>query len=140
GVRTLYVTQDGYDTHARQAGSHRDLLRELAGALAAFDRRLAQQGDRGRVAVLVFSEFGRRIRENASGGTDHGAANPVLVLGEPVRGGVFGAPPDLSGDGGGDVPVTLDFRHLYAAALAWLDLPAAAILPGAFEPAPVFRA
>lgn len=140
GVRVVYVTQGGYDTHARQAASHPDLLRELANALAAFDRRLARQGDRGRVAVLVFSEFGRRIRENASGGTDHGAGNPVLALGEPVIGGVFGAAPDLSGDGEGDVPVTLDFRSLYAAGLQWLEVPAGAVLPGAFEPAPLFRA
>ena len=84
-------------------------------------------------------EFGRRIAENASGGTDHGAGAPVLLLGAPVRGGVHGAAPDLGGDGQGDVPVTLDFRHLYAAALEWLQVPSSRVLPAAFEPASAFR-
>jgi uncharacterized protein (DUF1501 family) len=91
------------------------------------------------VAVLVFSEFGRRVRENASGGTDHGAGNPLLLLGEPVQGGVHGQAPDLGGDDERDVPVTLDFRHVYAAALEWLGVPQAAVLPGAFAPAPLLR-
>lgn len=138
GLRLVYVTQGGYDTHARQGGSHPGLLRELAAGLAAFEARLSAQGDRDRVAVLVFSEFGRRIAENASGGTDHGAGAPVLLLGAPVRAGVHGAAPDLGGDGQGDVPVTLDFRHLYAAALDWLEVPASRVLPAAFEPAPAF--
>ena len=137
GVRVAYVTQEGYDTHARQADAQASLLRELGAALAGFDARLADQGDRDRVALLVFSEFGRRVRENASGGTDHGAGNPVLLLGGKVRGGVLGAPPELSGDDEHDVPVTLDFRRAYAAALAWLGVPPAAALPGDFEPLPV---
>ena len=140
GLRVLYVTQDGYDTHARQQGTQSALLRDLGAALAAFDARLATQGDRGRVAVLVFTEFGRRIHENASGGTDHGAANPVLLLGEPVRGGVHGAAPDLSGGEEGDVPVTLDFRNVYAATLDWLGVTPSAVLPGVFDPAPLLRA
>ena len=140
GLRVLYVTQDGYDTHARQQGTQSALLHDLGAALAAFDARLAAQGDRDRVAVLVFTEFGRRIHENASGGTDHGAANPVLLLGEPVRGGVHGEPPDLAGGEEGDVPVTLDFRHVYAAALDWLGVPPSAVLPGSFAPAPLLRA
>ena len=139
GLRVLYVTQDGYDTHARQQGTQTALLRDLGAALAAFDARLAAQGDRDRVALLVFTEFGRRIHENASGGTDHGAANPVLLLGEPVRGGVHGTAPDLSGGEEGDVPVTLDFRHVYAAALDWLGVTPSAVLPEAFAPAPLLR-
>jgi len=137
GLRIAYVTHDGYDTHARQVAGHAALLRELGSALAGFDARLAEQGDRGRVAVLVFSEFGRRVHENASGGTDHGAGAPLLLLGEPVRGGVLGDPPALAGDDERDVPVTLDFRHAYAAALAWLGVPPASVLPGDFAPLPV---
>jgi uncharacterized protein (DUF1501 family) len=90
--------------------------------------------------VLVFSEFGRRIRENASGGTDHGAGNPVLLLGEPVLGGVHGEAPELGAEEESDVPVTLDFRRIYAAALQWLGVPPASVLPGSFEPAPLLRA
>ena len=137
GLRIAYVTHEGYDTHARQADAHATLLRELGAALAGFDARLAEQGDRGRVAVLVFTEFGRRVRENASGGTDHGAGNPVLLLGGPVRGGVLGEAPDLSGDDEHDVPVTLDFRRIYAGALSWLGVPPDAVLPERFEPLPV---
>ena len=139
GVRVAYVTQDGYDTHARQADAQATLLRELGSALAAFDARLAEQGDRERVALLVFTEFGRRVRENASGGTDHGSGNPVLLLGGAVRGGVLGEAPELSGDDEHDVPVTLDFRRVYAAALDWLGVPPDAVLPGRFEPLPVLR-
>ncbi len=139
GLRVAWVSQDGYDTHARQRAGHEALLRDLALALAAFDARLAGQGDRRRVALLVFSEFGRRIRENASGGTDHGAGNPLLLLGEPVVGGVHGAAPDLRGDDERDVPVTLDFRRVYASALEWLGVPPAAVLPGDFPPAPLLR-
>src|SRR5262249_5667692 len=101
---------------------------------------LAAQGDRGRVALLVFTEFGRRIHENASGGTDHGAGNPVLLLGEPARGGVHGAAPDLAGGEEGDVPITLDFRCVYAAALDWLGVAPGTVLPGEFEAVPVLRA
>jgi uncharacterized protein (DUF1501 family) len=90
--------------------------------------------------VLVFTEFGRRIHENASGGTDHGAANPILLLGDPVRGGVHGTAPDLAGDEESDVPVTLDFRHIYAAALEWLGVSPSAVLPEPFDPAPLLRA
>jgi uncharacterized protein (DUF1501 family) len=139
GLRVLYVTQDGYDTHARQQATQSALLRDLGAALAAFDSRLAAQGDGDRVVVLVFTEFGRRIHENASGGTDHGAANPVLLLGAPVRPGLHGEPPALSDSEDADVPVTLDFRHIYAAALDWLGIPPSTVLPGNFAPAPILR-
>jgi len=79
GSRVLYVTQSGYDTHANQLQTHAALLRELGDGLAAFSAQLRRQGDHRRVVTFVFSEFGRRIHENASGGTDHGAGNPVLL-------------------------------------------------------------
>jgi uncharacterized protein (DUF1501 family) len=137
GSRVLYATQGGYDTHAGQSRSHPALLRELAQGLAAFHAQLEAQGDGGRVVTLVFSEFGRRIEENASAGTDHGAGNPLLLLGRPVRGGVVGEPPDLSGERDADVPVTLDFRRGYVSLLDWLGLDAAAAVPGAFAPLPL---
>src|SRR5262249_47030500 len=77
----LYYTQlDGFDTHANQLGTHDNLLREVGDSLRAFLDDLGKSGDAGRVLVLVFSEFGRRLSENASGGTDHGTAAPVFLL------------------------------------------------------------
>jgi len=137
GARVLYVTQGSYDTHAQQAKTQARLLRELAAALAGFQARLAEQGDDGRVVTLVFSEFGRRIEENASAGTDHGAGNPVLLLGRPVRGGLHGERPDLSAGAERDVPVTTDFRTLYAAAIRHLGLAPGDVIEGGFAPAAV---
>ncbi|MGQ0554083.1 MAG: DUF1501 domain-containing protein [Planctomycetota bacterium] len=137
GSRVLYATQGGFDTHAGQGRSHPALLRELAGALSAFQEQITLQGDAPRVLTVVFSEFGRRVHENASGGTDHGAGNPVLLLGSPVRGGAYGPRPDLSGALDEDVPVSLDFRRVYATACTWLGLDSSAVLPERFEALPL---
>jgi uncharacterized protein (DUF1501 family) len=123
GTRIFAVELGGFDTHARQAPVHAALLRELSESLAAFTRDLAAQGALERVAVLVFSEFGRRVEENGSKGTDHGAAAPVLLVGGGLRAGVHGTPPDLSQLAGGDVAATTDFRSVYAALERdWLGL------------------
>lgn len=135
GARVLYVTQDGYDTHSKQAEPHASLLRDLDRALSGFHARLAEQGDADRVSTLVFSEFGRRVGENASGGTDHGAGNVALMTGAAVRGGIHGVAPDLRQ---ADVPVTLDFRRVYASALDWLGDDDRAVLGGRYEPLPLF--
>ena len=82
-----------------------------------------------RVVVVVFSEFGRRIEENGSKGTDHGAAAPVLLIGPPVAGGLLGGTPNLTAPDEGDVPFTLDFRDVYASLLGdWLRVDPAAVL------------
>ncbi|RKY19139.1 MAG: hypothetical protein DRQ55_11390 [Planctomycetota bacterium] len=133
GTRVLYVTHDGYDTHARQLASQSANHRELGQALAAFCDQLAAQGDGSRVVTLVFSEFGRRVAENAGAGTDHGAGGPVLLLGQRVAGGMLGDDPDLEGELDHDVPVTLDFRRVYADVLTWLGLDPGAVLPGHHE-------
>lgn len=133
GSRVLYLTQGGYDTHAAQQGEQGALHRELADGLAGFGEMLARQGDADRVVTLVFSEFGRRVAENASAGTDHGAGGPVLLLGRPVTGGVTGHAPDLRGDSDHDVPVTLDFRRVYAELLGWLGVDSQIALGGTFE-------
>jgi uncharacterized protein (DUF1501 family) len=138
GTRLFYVTHDGYDTHARQGPTHAALLGELSGALTAFQRDLASSDCDGSVAVLVFSEFGRRVEENASKGTDHGAGAPVLVLGSGVRGGMHGRAPNLARLVDGDVPVDVDFRSIYAALERdWLGLAASGL--GATRPAPGTR-
>jgi uncharacterized protein (DUF1501 family) len=134
-ARVYEVEIDGFDTHANQSDAHAALLRELAGALAAFHGDLAARGRGGKVVSLCFSEFGRRVRENASGGTDHGAAAPVFLLGSGAKGGIHGSPPALDRLDEGDVPMETDFRSVYAAVLdRWLRVPSREILGSAFEP------
>jgi uncharacterized protein (DUF1501 family) len=140
GTRVYYAVQPGYDTHYSQLPHHANLLGELGGALRAFldDLRGAKLDDR--VAVLVFSEFGRRVAENGSFGTDHGTAGPVFLAGAAVRGGLVGETPGLLDLQDGDLKVGLDFRRVYATVLRdWLGLPAREALGGEFEPLPLFQ-
>lgn len=123
GTRVFGLELNGFDTHARQSVSHATLLAELSESLSAFQKDLAAKGIADRVVTLVFSEFGRRVEENASKGTDHGAAGPVLVVGKGVRGGLLGSAPDLGALDSGDVPYSVDFRSVYAALERdWLGL------------------
>jgi uncharacterized protein (DUF1501 family) len=125
GARVFYTLQGGYDTHASQTFTHSNLLGEFAGAVAAFFADLAAAKLADRVALLAFSEFGRTVRENGSGGTDHGTAGAVFLAGAGVRGGVVGTMPSLTDLDGGEPKMTRDFRQVYATALAdWLGLPA----------------
>ena len=121
-TRVYYVSLTGFDTHARQAADHARLLVQLGEALMAFFRALKAQGDLERVLVMTFSEFGRRVAENASAGTDHGTAAPMFLAGAQVRGGLHGTAPDLDNlDASGDLRFTTDFRSVYAAVLKdWL--------------------
>ena len=136
-TRVYYVSQGGYDTHANQAGTQDRLLKELGDAVNAFVGDLKAQGNLPRVLVMTFSEFGRRVAENASGGTDHGAAAPMFVIGDKVKAGLLGryprlAPQDLFE---GDIKFTVDFRSVYAGVLeAWLKTKSAPILGRQFEP------
>lgn len=140
GTRLFYTTQDGYDTHANQRGTHEALLRELADGLGAFDQDIQRAGQAGRVCVLVFSEFGRRVAENASAGTDHGAAAPVFVLGPLQASGLVGDHPSLEDLDDGDLKHHTDFRRVYATLIeSWLGLPAAPVLGNGFDPLPLFN-
>src|SRR5262245_61649885 len=142
GTRVFYTSQpqNAYDTHAVQLPAHADLLGELSGALKAFLDDLAGAGLAERVTVLCFSEFGRRVKENGSQGTDHGTAGPVLLAGPGVRAGLVGEAPRLLDLEGGDLKMSVDFRRVYATILEqWLALPAKAALGGDFEPLPLFR-
>jgi uncharacterized protein (DUF1501 family) len=128
-TRVYYASQGGYDTHTNQTGTHSRLLGELDAALSAFGREMRAQGNWSRVIVMTFSEFGRRVAENASGGTDHGAAAPLFVLGGRVRPGLHGAPPNLEKLDRGDLIHTTDFRSVYATVLdQWLHAPSEKIL------------
>jgi uncharacterized protein (DUF1501 family) len=129
-TRLFHVSLDGFDTHARQAALHAALLSELDASLAAFQRDLVASGNAGRVVTFVHSEFGRRVEENASRGTDHGAAAPVFLVGGALARGLHGTPPDLDALVDGDVPATTDFRALYAALERdWLGLAASSRVP-----------
>jgi uncharacterized protein (DUF1501 family) len=124
GVRVLFASQDGYDTHANQLETHGTLLGTLSSTLAAFRKDLAAQGVADQVVVMAFSEFGRRVDENASAGTDHGAASNLFLLGSKVHGGLFGTYPSLAKLGEGDLVYNTDFRSVYATLLdGWLGCP-----------------
>jgi uncharacterized protein (DUF1501 family) len=127
---SIYYTQlGGFDTHLNQFGSHPALLQELGGSLRAFVTDLNRTGEGTRVLVLVYSEFGRRLAENASGGTDHGTAAPVFLVGPSVRPGLHGPYPNLEDLVDGDPKYAIDFRRVYAAVLEdWLKLPSKACL------------
>jgi uncharacterized protein (DUF1501 family) len=139
-ARVYYTAQNGYDTHAAQLPTHANLLRELGGALRAFLDDLAAAHLAERAAVLVFSEFGRQVRENAGAGTDHGTAAPVLLAGPGVRSGLMGTAPNLLDLVGNAPKMTMDFRRVYATVLDdWLGLTSKEALGGAFERLPLFR-
>ena len=132
--RVFYTSQGGYDTHSQQLGVQFGLLGELSGALKAFLDDMAASNLADRILVLCFSEFGRRVLENGSGGTDHGAAGPVFLAGTSVKPGLLGAYPSLTELEDGDLKPVLDFRRVYATILeGWLGLPPAPALGGAFE-------
>jgi uncharacterized protein (DUF1501 family) len=139
GTRVYYVEHNGYDTHYSQLPAHANLLENLGGALWAFLTDLARAGVAERVAVLTFSEFGRRVKENGSYGTDHGTAAPVFMAGAGVQAGLVGKTPSLLDLEGGDLKRGLDFRQIYATILEdWLGLPSRAALGGPFDKLALF--
>ena len=136
-TRVFYVSQGGYDTHTNQSGTQDRLLQELGGSIKAFTEDMAAQGNMGRVLLMTFSEFGRRVSENASGGTDHGAASSLFVVGNKVKAGLLGQYPSLApGDlVNGDLKHTTDFRSVFAGLLeSWLRTRSEPILGRKFEP------
>jgi uncharacterized protein (DUF1501 family) len=138
---SIYYTQlGGFDTHAEQLNQHSARLRELSHSVQSFLTELDGSGNEERVVVLIFSEFGRRVRENASAGTDHGTAAPVFLIGHSVQGGLHGPYPDLAHLNDGDPEHAIDFRRVYATVLeGWLKLSAAASLGAPFELLPLIR-
>ena len=141
GVRVAHVTLGGFDNHAREKPVHDKLLLDLDQALAAFMQDLAGHGLADRVMVMTWSEFGRRVNENGSAGTDHGTAAPMFLLGAPVKGGLYGSEPSLSDLDNGNLKVTTDFRSVYASVLQdYLKAPASDLLGGHFEMLPLLKA
>ena len=128
--RVFYTSIGGFDTHSSQRFTHQSLLGQVSSGIAGFVSDLSEDGLEERVAVLVFSEFGRRLRENGQAGTDHGAAAPMFLIGGPVQGGLLGEAPDLQNlDQAGDVRFRIDFRDVYATLLGrWLNVDPVPIL------------
>ena len=136
-TRIYYVSQGGYDTHVNQLPTQERLLKDLGDSVKAFVGDLKAQGNLPRVLVMTFSEFGRRVSENANGGTDHGAAAPVFIVGNRVKAGLLGTYPSLAPQDlfQGDIKYTVDFRNVYAGVLeSWLKVKSAPILGRQFEP------
>jgi len=141
GARILSVELTGFDTHAAQRARHDSLLRQWDGAVSAFLEDLRGTPAGQRTAVLMFSEFGRRVHENASGGTDHGTAAPVFVAGPAVRGGLYGELPSLEPErlDDGDLVFGTDFRSVYATLVQdWMQRDAAALLGAEYPTLPLF--
>ncbi|MHC4811893.1 MAG: DUF1501 domain-containing protein [Planctomycetota bacterium] len=140
-TRVFYVYHNGYDTHNNQAGRHNNLLTQLSQALFAFQQDLKRLRADDRVCTFVFSEFGRRVRENASAGTDHGAGGLSFLMGGKVKGGLHGKMPSLTDLDRGDLKYNLDFRRIYATLLReWLGADAREVLGGHFEKLPLLKA
>jgi uncharacterized protein (DUF1501 family) len=141
-TRLYYVTYSGnsFDTHVQQADLHSRLLMYTADAVRGFLEDLERIGHAGEVAVMMFTEFGRRVEENGSLGTDHGTATPMFIIGKGVKGGFYGKPPSLTDLDDGNLKMTTDFRRVYATAIQeWLGCDdTQKILKGRFEPLGVF--
>jgi uncharacterized protein (DUF1501 family) len=136
GTRIFYVMRDGFDTHSNQAGDHQKLLAEVADSIGGMFEVLKQTGHDKQVRVLTFSEFGRRVRENGSKGTDHGSGSCMFLAGPSVKGGLVGEHPSLEESklDDGDLRYHTDFRSVYATLLDdWLGCPSEAVLNGKFE-------
>ncbi|HEX4085994.1 MAG TPA: DUF1501 domain-containing protein [Chthoniobacteraceae bacterium] len=137
-TRVYYAYQGGFDTHANQLGTHARVLADVAQSVHAFRNDLKQQQNSQRVMVVAFSEFGRRVAENGSAGTDHGAAAPVFLFGDSLKAGVHGHAPDLAALTDGDIVYDTDFRSVYATVLErWLGAPSAPLLGRPFGMLPI---
>jgi uncharacterized protein (DUF1501 family) len=139
-TRIYYVTLDGFDTHSRQGDVHANLLTELSEAVSAFLQDLMHRGQADRVLVMCFSEFGRRVKENGSQGTDHGAAAPMFIAGGRIQGGLIGPHPSLTELVDGDLEHHTDFRQVYATVLEeWLGSTSEPLLGGEFDRLPLLK-
>lgn len=134
-TRVYYVSHGGFDTHNQQVNSHDRLLGQLDSALKSFFADLKQQGNDKRVVLMTFSEFGRRVSENASSGTDHGKASCLFLAGAAVKGGVHSTHPSLTDLSEGDLKHSVDFRSVYGSLLTdWLKAPNLKPILGAAYP------
>lgn len=140
-VKICHVVLGGFDTHQQEGTRQTALLAYVDAAVSAFMQDLAAHGQADRVVLMTWSEFGRRVAENGSRGTDHGSAAPVFVVGKPVAGGLHGEAPSLTSlIDGGNLKYTVDFRSVYQTMIRdWLGGDAAPVLGGTFTELPLLR-
>ena len=139
GVRIISTDFGSFDTHSGQAARMNTLLGNLSAGIASFQQDAQVGGFANRVAVVFWSEFGRRVAENASAGTDHGTSAPIVVVGEGVKGGVIGNYPSLTNLTSGDLLMGVDFRSVYASVLSdWLAVDDNQVLGANWTKLPIF--
>mgnify|MGYP001392639842 CR=1 FL=1 len=139
GGRVFYTSHGGYDVHANENPTQPKLIGDLSAAISDFFADLQEHEASDNLVMMVFTEFGRRVPENASGGTDHGTATPVFVIGNRVNGGQYGKPPSLTELDHGNLIYTTDYRRVYASLIEeWMGGDATAILKGEFETLDLF--
>jgi len=131
----IYLQIGGFDTHANQKNTQATLLKTVSDGIAAFYQDMDAKGKANDTLIMTFSEFGRRVHENGSRGTDHGTAEPMFLVGGQVSGGLYGDYPSLSNlDSNGYLIHTVDFRQVYATVLQdWLGVDPTQILSSQFQ-------
>lgn len=133
GTRVFYVSFGGFDTHSNQPDAHARLLGGFSNSVYAFLQDVAQMGKSDQVMLMTWSEFGRRVSENGSRGTDHGTAGPMIVVGPRVAGGLYGDHPSLTDLDRGNLKYGVDFRSVYGTAMGWLGADQQAVLGATYE-------
>lgn len=138
-TQVFYVSLSGFDTHVRQRAQQDRLLKQYAEAMKVFVKDLKQNDRLDSTLIMTFSEFGRRVSQNASGGTDHGKANNLWLIGGKLKKpGIYNETPKLQNLDDGDVPYSVDFRNIYATLLdRWLEADSTSILQRKFKPMPI---
>ncbi|MDX6767277.1 MAG: DUF1501 domain-containing protein [Candidatus Methylacidiphilales bacterium] len=140
-TRIYYANLGGFDTHANQKPAHDRLMKEFSEAVTAFVADLKEQGNFNRVLMMTFSEFGRRVSQNGSGGTDHGAAGPMFLFGGAAKAGLHGKHPSLTDLNNGDLKHGIDFRNVYATVLEkWLKVDSTPVLKRKFATMDLLKA
>lgn len=140
GARVLYTQLGGFDTHSGQSDNHSRLLGQVANAISSMFQTLKRTGNADRVIAMTYSEFGRRVNENGSRGTDHGSGSCLFLAGPSVKGGVVGKHPSLKTLLRGDLQYHTDFRRVYATLLdGWLGVDSKGVLQAKFEPMELLR-
>jgi uncharacterized protein (DUF1501 family) len=139
GTRLYYCNTGGFDTHANEVPAQEQALSAVSQAIATFMKDITAKGWDKKVTVMCFSEFGRRVKQNDSNGTDHGAAGPMFLVGGKVKGGLHGAYPSLTDLTDGDLKYTTDFRSVYATLVDnWLNGDSVQVLSGKFATMSLF--